>query len=78
VAVSIEGEGSVAASSGFGQELVTWDLEAGKEVVRRTASGTRLDVSFLILGSSEDSTVDGSSTSICSSNVKERTLIEGI
>lgn len=49
VAVNIETERPLAASSGFGQELVTWDLEAGKEVIRRTASGTPFNVSFLIL-----------------------------
>jgi len=48
VVVNIENGATVAASSGFGQELVAWDLENGKEIVRRTASGTVFKNTILI------------------------------
>jgi hypothetical protein len=39
VVVDIDNGGTSAASSGFGQELVTWDLTEGKEKVRLKSRG---------------------------------------
>ena len=48
VVVNIDNGPTVAASSGFGQELIAWDLENRKEIVRRTASGTVFKSPILI------------------------------
>lgn len=39
VVVDVDNGGSTAASSGFGQELVVWDLTEGKEKARLGPSG---------------------------------------
>lgn len=46
VVVDLENGGTSAASSGFGQELVIWDLTEGKEKVRLKPEG--ISLSFLI------------------------------
>jgi hypothetical protein len=39
VAVDVDNGGTIAASSGFGQELVVWDLLEGKEKARMDPTG---------------------------------------
>jgi superkiller protein 8 len=39
VVVDVDNGGSTAASSGFGQELVVWDLTEGREKARLDPSG---------------------------------------
>jgi hypothetical protein len=39
VVVDVDNGGTLAASSGFGQELVVWDLLEGKEKARLNPTG---------------------------------------
>lgn len=39
VAVDIDNGGNTAASTGFGQELIVWDLNEGKEKARLKPGG---------------------------------------
>ena len=45
VTVDLDNGGNGAASSGFGQELIVWDLTEGREKVRAKSNGSR----FLLL-----------------------------
>ena len=46
VVVDINNTGTSAASSGFGQELVLWDLEAGKEKIRLNPRGNNCSLNI--------------------------------
>jgi hypothetical protein len=61
VVVDVDSGGSTAASSGFGQELVTWDLLEGKQKAKLEPICTSfLSARRLTLVSNDGSTVDGS------------------
>jgi len=58
--VDVDNGGSTAASSGFGQELVTWDLLEGKQKAKLDPSGTSfLSVRRLTLAPNDGSNVEG-------------------
>ena len=48
VAVDLDNGGNTAASSGFGQELIVWDFNEGKEKVRLKSGGMASSFAQLI------------------------------
>ena len=61
LAVDVDNGGRIAASSGFGQELVVWDLAEGKEKVRLnpTVNSSTTSNLWLTSATKADSKLDG-------------------